>query len=181
MTDQVRAEGRALRRLRLLRGVKQGDLAARLGVNQTTVSRWERGLLSVTPQQEAAILAVLGRPDPAGDRVLRGLVESSFRKLHLICDRTHRLLAVSPAREAEWRISFRDLAGRPMIGFASPEILAMEATLARHGWGEGGADSLELQTGANQDCNVPIRPGRVLWERLLLSDGTPARLVTTLT
>lgn len=180
MTERDRAEGRALRRLRQLRGVKQEDLAARLGVNQTTVSRWERGLLSVTAQQAGAIRAVLGAPDPALDRVLRGLVEGSFRKLHLICDRTHRLLAASPARQAEWRLSFRDLARRPMIGFASPEILAMEAMLANHGWGEGGADNLVLETGANGDCDVPIQPGRVLWERVLLSDGSAARLVTTL-
>lgn len=180
MTDREREEGRALRRLRLLRGVKQGDLAARLGVNQTTVSRWERGLLPMTPQQVAAIRAMLGVPDPALDRVLRGLVESSSRALHLICDRTHRLLAVSPAREAAWRVSFRELAGRPMIGFASPEILLAEAALPDHGWGAGGADSLVLETGANQDGDVPIRPGRVLWERLLLSDGAPVRLVTTL-
>ena len=47
------------------------------------------------------------------------------------------------------------------------------------GWYDDGATELRFWTGANGDPVVPINPGILLWERLPLSDGTLARLVTT--
>ena len=50
-----------------------------------------------------------------------------------------------------------------------------------HGWRDGMAPpSLEFATGANGSALVPIRPGRCRWTRLVLSDGSAARLVETL-
>lgn len=43
-TDVNAAIGRALKHLRAPTGVGQVELADRLGIDQTTVSRWERGL-----------------------------------------------------------------------------------------------------------------------------------------
>lgn len=173
--------GRTLRRLRLLQRMKQSHLAERLEVNQATVSRWERGLLPMSRDQQAAAWRLLAaRPDPAQDRALKRLVESSARKVHLICDRTHRLLAASPARQAEWRTDPAQLLGQSLIGYASPEILAAEATLDDLGWNDGRLSCLTVETGANTDPLVPIAPGRALWERILLADGSAGRLVTTL-
>lgn len=173
--------GPVLRRLRLLRGMKQSHLAELLGVNQATVSRWERGQLAMTPAQEAATQRLLATPPPPSqDAVLKRLVESSTLKVHLICDRTHRLLAASPARRAEWRGDPADFLGRSLLVYASPEILAAEAALDGLGWGEGRLASLTIETGRNDNPLLPIRPGHALWERIPLADGTPARLVTAL-
>lgn len=173
--------GCALRRRRLLQGMKQSHLAEQLGVSQATVSRWERGLLPMsTAQQTTAWQLLATRPDPAQDAALKRLVESSIRKVHLICDRTHRLLAASPSRQAEWRADPSEFLGRSLIGYASPEILAAEATLDKRGWRDGRVSCLIVETGANTDPTVPIVPRQVLWERIMLADGSAGRLVTTL-
>lgn len=171
---------RTLRRLRLLRGMKQSHLAELMDVDQATVSRWERGLLNLSPRQGEKLRRLFAQPASAQDAALKRLVESSMQKVHLICDRTHRLLAASRSRQAEWRTDPSDFLGKPLLRYASAEILAAEATLARRGWHEGRLSSLVIETGANSDPLLRILPGRVLWERLLLGDGSAARLVTTI-
>ncbi|WP_418117418.1 helix-turn-helix transcriptional regulator [Variovorax sp. 350MFTsu5.1] len=173
--------GLALRQMRLLRGIKQTHFAQLMGVNQATVSRWERGQLALSPAQQAMAHRLLAAAcDSAQDAALKRLVESSTRKVHLVCDRTHRLLAASPSRQAEWRADASEFMGRSLIGFASKEILEAEATLEELGWHAGELSSLEVATGANTDRIVPILPGRVLWERIALSDGRAGRIVTTI-
>jgi hypothetical protein len=39
---------------------------------------------------------------------------------------------------------------------------------------------VSFDNGANDSAIVPIEPGMLVWERLQLSDGTLARLVTSL-
>ena len=172
--------GRALRRMRLLRNMKQSHLAEFMGVNQATVSRWECGLLAMSEAQEASVRRLLAVSTSAQDAALKRLVESSTLKVHLVCDRTHQLLAVSPARRAEWRLEASELLGKSLLVYASPEILLAEAKLGELGWQEGQVPSLTVDTGPNADPAVPIRPGRMLWERIVLADGTAGRLVTTL-
>lgn len=171
--------GRALRRLRQLRGMKQSHLAQLLGVAQSTVSRWERGDLDLSAAQRLAVHRLLeARPDPSQDAALRRLVESSARKVHMVCDRTHRLLAVSPARMADWRRPAAELLGTCMLVYATPEILAAEASLDARGWYEDRQGALRIDTGTNAE--LPIRPGHALWERIPLADGSMGRLVTAL-
>jgi len=174
--------GGALRRMRLLHGMKQAYLAELLGVTQTTVSRWERGVLKLSEVQQAAAQRLLAvAPGPAQDAALKRLVESSMRKVHLICDRTHRLLAASPARLADWQADAADFLGKSLFIYASPEIRAAEARLGALGWHEGRLSVLAFETGPNTDPVLPILPGRMLWERIVLADGTAGRLVTAIT
>ncbi len=145
------AIGQALRRMRLLEGMKQEHLAALMGVAQTTVSRWERGALALGPEQwRQAQRLLAASPDPSRDAALKRLVDHSSLKVHLICDRTHRLLAASPARWADWRVGLEDLLGRTLLVYASPEILAAEARLDALGWHEG------------RSASSPSRPGRTM-------------------
>jgi transcriptional regulator with XRE-family HTH domain len=169
-----------LRHLRRLAGMKQSHLADLMGVTQPTVSRWENGSLPLTIEQTRTLQAIFAaRPDPAQDAALKRLVETSINPVHLICDRTHRLLAASPARAADWRVDPADYLGRSLLVYASDEILAAEARLDDLGWHDGQLASLSFSTGANGDLDIPIRPGPMLWERVRLSDGSSGRLVTS--
>jgi hypothetical protein len=162
--------------------MKQAHVADLLQCSQATVSRWESGAQAPSPREASAILRLLSaRLSPSGDRALERLVKTSAAELHLVCDLTLRLLAASPARERNWRVSASDLAGTPMWRFASPEISQAEQSLRGAGWFADPGASVEIETGANEDDDVPIVPGLFRWSRIRLSDGSFARLVETLT
>jgi transcriptional regulator with XRE-family HTH domain len=177
------ALGTALRRWRVLHRVKQAHAAELFGVAQSTISRWESGRQAMEREEQAKVEAVVGaRLDAAADRVLATLIGESPRAVHLICDLTHRLLACSAPRAKQFRVPESDLIGRSLWRFATRELVAMEGTLADRGWYERLAPPpVEFDTGHNRSQIVPIRQSRCRWTRLLLSDGTPARLVETLT
>ena len=170
-----------LRLARRLRGMKQAHAADLLGVTQSTVSRIERCDLKPTGMLRSRLLdLVSARIHPARDAALRRLVEGSAAPVHLVCDLTHRLLAASRPREREWRCVASELRGQPLWRFASPAIRSAEMRLPDIGWGEReGAHALTFVTGANGLDELPIVPGVMIWERILLSDGSPARLVTS--
>lgn len=172
--------GRALKRWRCLRGVKQSHAAELFGVTQATLSRWERGHHRIPEEAARQLARLLGAPlDSAGDAGLRRLVESSTLAVHLICDLSHRLLAASPARCAEWTADPAELRGVSLWGFATDEIRQAESRLGEAGWYDDGAARLRFWTGPNDSPVVTIVPGILVWERLQLSDGTLARLVTS--
>ncbi|MFE0017436.1 helix-turn-helix domain-containing protein [Mesorhizobium sp. NPDC059054] len=174
-------QGRRLRRMRLLRQMKQSHLAELMDVDQATVSRWERGILDFSEAQWVVACQLLMAPfGSAQDAWLKRLVESSAQKVHLVCDQTHRLLAASRPRQAEWRADLPTFLGKSLLVYASPEILAADTALDDLGWHDGRVGSLEVDTGPNSDEDLTILPGRVLWERIMLADGTPARLATTI-
>ncbi|MGO7972735.1 multiprotein-bridging factor 1 family protein [Rhizobium ruizarguesonis] len=172
--------GAGIRRRRLLRSMKQEHLAELLGVNQATVSRWERDQLALSGEQAAKLERIFASQYAAVDTALKRLVEDSVRPVHLICDRTHRLLSASRPRQAEWRAPLGAFLGRSLFSYASAEIAAAEQSLEERGWHEGRLSSLTLDTGANGNALLPIAAGRVTWERIMLSDGSTGRLVTTI-
>jgi len=170
-----------LKRTRLLAGMKQSHVAELLGVTQSTVSRWEAGLIVPEPEQARALRDLFARrPAPESDAALKRLVESSSASVHLICDTTHRLLATSPSRSRRWRGGVAEYLGRPLIFYASPLILKAEESISEMGWFEGETTFLRFETDANTDPDLPIEAGVMLWERMPLSDGSMGRLVTSL-
>jgi len=172
---------RVLKRLRAVRGIKQSHLAELLGVTQATVSRWERGTARPARAERARLEALLCAPtDPAADRALKRLVETSPEPVHLICDVTHRLLAASPARQREWSAPAARFLGEPLFRYASEEIRDRESRLADLGWYDSLAPRLVFHTGANASEEIRILPSTMMWERLALADGSVARLVTSL-
>lgn len=174
--------GIALRRWRLLHRVKQSHAAQLFNVTQSTISRWESGIQAMDPathQQLEGLLAA--RLDTAADQALARLVRESSQAIHLVCDLTHRLLACSPSRAAQFSSPLVDLMGQSLWRFATQEIQLIEVTLEHTGWRETPAPpALEFITGSNDSSVVPIRPSLCRWTRISLSDGSAARLVETL-
>ncbi|MGC5699149.1 helix-turn-helix transcriptional regulator [Pseudomonas sp. NFXW11] len=174
--------GQALRRWRLLHRVKQQHAAELFGVAQSSISRWENGQLQLEPQQQAQLEQLLAAHlSAAADQALARLIQDSPRPVHLVCDLTHRLLASSPSRAAEFGVPLSELLGRSLWGFCTEEIVRREAALDDLGWRSLLAPpSLEFFSGHNQSAIVPIVPSHCRWTRLNLSDGNAVRLVETL-
>lgn len=174
--------GPVLKRARALRRWKQQAVADLAGVAQTTVSRWEAGAIEPSPEQLRRLGPILTPvADLARDSGLKRLVVSSPLAVHLICDLTHRLLAASPAREAEWLVPASDLHGEPLFPFATDEIRAAEARLDNIGWFADAATGAVLWVrGRERASAIRMATGFCVWERLTLNDGSPVRLVTTL-
>lgn len=180
--DRSAVLGAALRRWRLLHRVKQTVAADLLGVAQATISRWERGSQSMQPAERARVEALVSaRLATAADRVLAGLIEDAARPVHLVCDHTHRLLACSRMRARELGRDSSQLLGKPLLRFATEPLLTVEQGLAARGWYDLAApEPVVFATGRNRSLLVPIRESVCRWTRLILSDGTAARLVETI-
>ncbi|UWF51530.1 helix-turn-helix domain-containing protein [Pseudomonas sp. N3-W] len=174
--------GVMLRRWRQLHRVKQSHAAELFSVTQSTISRWESGLLELDTLAYKKLEKLLNaRLDAAADQALARLVRESSRPVHLICDLTHRLLASSPSRAAQFASPINELLGRSLWRFATPEIIGKEFALNESGWREVFAPpALEFRTGNNDSLLVPISQSLCRWTRIPLSDGTAARLVETL-
>ena len=80
--------GARLWRLQRACGYKQAYVAQLAGVNQATVSRWERGNIKPGRKHAEAVLRALS-PARGSDTTLRRLVESSTLTAHLINDVDH--------------------------------------------------------------------------------------------
>lgn len=174
--------GQALRRWRALNRVKQSHAAELFGVDQSTVSRWECGILDMTGDQRARAETLLGaRLSSAGDAALARLVEQSSGGAHLMCDYSHRLLALSAMRRREFGIDADELMGRSLWPFITEELAKIETSLEAQGWFDlASPPSLVAFTGANCSDIVPIIRSHCRLTRLILSDGAPVRLIETL-
>ncbi|KVT33897.1 helix-turn-helix domain-containing protein [Burkholderia ubonensis] len=174
--------GPLLKRWRLLRRVKQSHAAELFGVAQSTISRWEAGVQQMSPDERAIAERLLAaRLDSAGDRALARLVGDHPGRVHLVCDLTHRLLACSSLRAAEFAKPLPTMLGASLWRYATPEIAALKASLDTLGWRDSaGPPSVEFDSGANASRIVPIRRSTCRWTRMILSDGSAARLVETL-
>ncbi|MBL4727440.1 MAG: transcriptional regulator [Rhizobiaceae bacterium] len=175
------AFGPRLRQMRRAAGVKQSALSNELNIDQSTLSRWEGGIQSPEQhiQQKAFDLLANNRPN---DFALRRLVESSNSSLHLIEDATHRCLAFSIRRAKEWgNQDSSPLIGQSLWRFATEEIQAAENDLtAGEWWSTRSPTPQTFKTSKKIHNGLAISEGRIVWERMYLSDGTPVRLCTSL-
>lgn len=173
--------GRNLRRFRRLQGIKQGHLAEMLGVSQGSVSRWESGVHEPDDAAQERISALIAASaDNRGDAALKRLILSSPLRVHLVCDATHRLLAVSPGRALAWRADVGAYLGTSLWRHASVQIIEAEGKLAAGGWFERPFQSCRFHTGPNDSRTIIITPGVMEWESIPLSDGRVGRLTTAI-
>lgn len=171
--------GKRLKRLRRIKALKQEAVAAMVGVNQTTVSRWEQG--SITPSEKTiqALLHALALA-PAQDAALQRLVQHCALPTHLITDVDHRLLAASPSRQQVWGVPETDLLHTSLWQFATEDIAQAEQQLGPNGWWEQEAPApVVVHVRTAQTVGLQIYRSVMVWERVWLANGLPGRLCTT--
>ena len=125
-----------VKRLRFLSSLKQADLAELLGVDPTSVSRWERNLCIPDTSVQKRVRDMLGRLEPAIDR--RFVEEAPGIVAIGRMDASGVIVAASPAIAAAYHrtpIEMRDLAVYDM----SPESTRgfMEELEANPAWRHG--------------------------------------------
>jgi len=173
--------GELLQRYRLVRGMKQSHLAELIRVSQSTVSKWERGLMVPNEDQYFQIIELLGaKPTAVTDTWLARLIETSRDPIHAICDITHRLLVASPARYQEWRRDRGEMFRRPLLHDAPDDIVDAERRLGQRDHVSPFEEPVIIKTAGQAVGRYLVTPGFVLWERLQLTDGTWVRLVTSI-
>lgn len=173
--------GRALRRFRRLRGVKQSHVAELLRVSQGSVSRWESGAQEPDEISRDRIVAMIAaNTNDSGDAAIKRLIHTSTQAVHLVCDATHQLLAASPLRASNWGLDMSELLGTSLWPFASPEIVEAEGCLADRGWFDQPYQTFRFQTGGNDSPLIPVRPSLIEWETIPLADGRIGRITTTI-
>ena len=167
-----------LKRVRTAVRLKQSGLAELLGVDQATVSRWESGRHIPEPEIQSEVFEKL-LPYRSDDAALRRLVETSQDCIHLVDEATHNCLAYSAGRANEWGVGRRDMLGISLWQFATEEIQRAEMELEQSGWWSDLSPEPRLFiTSQSNGRDIHIRAGQILWERVYLADGTPARLVS---
>lgn len=180
LMPDTRHIGRSLRTWRSLRRLKQDAVANMLGVSQTTVSRWEGGQAAPSLHEQQGLRALMtARLDSAADFALGRMVRGASTPMHLVCDFSHRLLALSPSRERACHVPGAQLMGSALWRYATPQIIEHEARLNDLGWYEPGPDAIEFDTEASGDQAMPITRSRMRWVRMQLSDGSFVRLTET--
>ena len=180
LMPNTRHLGRSLRLWRSLRRLKQAAVADLMGVPQTTVSRWEGGQVAPSLDEQQGLRALMAAQlDSAADFALGRLVRTAPTPVHLVCDFSHRLLALSRPRELHCRVPGTQLLGSALWRYATPQIVAQEARLDDLGWYEPGPEAVEFDTEGSYDPVMPIERSRMRWVRLQLSDGSFVRLTET--
>lgn len=103
-------------------GLSQAVLAERLGVDQTAVSRWERGLDAPRASLRRRLLE-LGRGGAAArqDQVVRARVRNALWPASLVGPGAV-FLEINPPALAEAGLAAADLRGRPIYGLFGPAV-----------------------------------------------------------
>ena len=88
-------------------------------------------------------------------------------------------LAYSRSRARDWRVGQSDMLGISLWQFATEEIARAEGELEHSDWWSDVSPEPKLFVTSHADAGgIRISAGQILWERVYLSDGTPARLVS---
>ena len=114
-----------VRAVRARRGLSQAALAETLGVDQTSVSRWERGLDEPRMRARRKLLD-LHRATTAHrqDQIVRARVRNGFWPTSLVGPGAV-FLEINPPALAEAGLAPADLRGRPIYGLFGPAVDAV--------------------------------------------------------
>ncbi|WP_081095160.1 helix-turn-helix domain-containing protein [Erythrobacter donghaensis] len=168
----------ALKRFRRLSGTKQSFVASELGITQGTLSRWETGRHAPDNAQRARIIEFLRKYAPhQTDSLVESLVQNSKKRVLLVCDSTHRLLAASKSMSRPWQGGVNQYLNCSLWRYATDEIIEAEKRLRDIDWYDKINLVHEFWTEGNKSTDVPIPPAKIRWETLMLAHGFTGRLV----
>lgn len=152
---------------RRLRGLKQAALAEVLGVSQSAVSRWERGLDVPTPKAQRQMRGLMAAPISAREGGwLRTLVRQS--RVSGLLDAELRVREISDELLRIMQIERSDIVGRTPYEFVADEGEALR-NLQADGFFDGAMPACRLA------CTCLSREGRLPWiaevRLVVASDG----------
>lgn len=113
---------RAIKTYRREHRLSQERCAEILGVEPTTISRWERGVVIPAPSTQARIYSVI-KPRTGFDAQIRRIIEASPCLMQLLLPNT-QILAVSPAYEHFARSPASEIVGTLEIHDFGERVIA---------------------------------------------------------
>lgn len=172
---------RALKTYRRERGISQERCAEILGVDTTTISRWERGVVIPGHAAQARIFETI-KPRTGFDAQIRRIIRSSPCLMQLLLPTTE-ILAVSPGYETFARSPASEIVGTLEIIDFGERVLA---DFEKAGGVERVLETAESSAGSDiwRPNNFSNRSGRTMHlyfsaQRVFLDDGRPAILETS--
>jgi transcriptional regulator with XRE-family HTH domain len=171
----------SLKRYRQEMGLSQEDLAEMLGVDVTTVSRWERGFSLPSGETYVRVSNII-RPHSGIDWQLRQIIETTPSMMQLFLPNT-RVLAASPEFQRMQKMSASEVVGLYDIHDFPPALIEAHE---QHGGVEKLFSTAQLSTGIHAwHATAPTnKTGRDIMlrfvsQRIMLDDGSPAIVSTS--
>lgn len=155
-------------RLRAARGWKQAALAELMGVDQATVSRWERGLQSPDVASRRRLARLFQREHPPGDRAALLAVEASPHPF-LAFAGDLAVVAASPSVGDFFGIGLAELRAGGMAQLLSGDLAEALARAEAAGIWVGAVAGVSFV--ARVARHGEVRPARFLWTPVILSQG----------
>lgn len=154
-------------RLRAARGWKQAAVAEMLGVDQATVSRWERGLQSPDVAARRRLSRLFLREHPEADRAALLSVEASpYPSLAFAGDLS--VVAMSATAASFLGVEAGDLARRGLAAIPGPDLSVALSRAEEAGIWMGAVAAVRF---AARPLGDGAAPARFLWTPLLLPRG----------
>lgn len=155
-------------RLRAARGWKQAAVAEMLGVDQATISRWERGLQSPDVTARRKLSRLFLREHPQGDRMaLLSVAASPHPCLAFAADLT--VVAASKAAAEFFGIHPDDLSRLGLVAVLSGDLAAALARAEEAGIWMGAVAAVRFLARLG-DARGAV-PARFLWTPVFLPKG----------
>lgn len=161
---------RVIRRYRRVKGLTQAAFGDVLGVEQATISRWERGFHLPEVAMQKRLRSLLGREFVASDDIILHRVRNSLGASKM-ADRGGRNVAVS-ARAASLHGVGRDYLERLEYGRFFTDTLDSQWEAARNsGFFAGDVASIHVFNTWLPACGGPVRFCEGFWTPVVLSGG----------
>lgn len=172
--EPIAAWGQVVRDFRRLHAIKQTALAEMLGVDQATISRWERG--QQTPESRARLeLRALVHDLQASESRLKSMVKNAATQ-SLLAKRDGIILVGSASYCAAHRVPQDEIVGRSHAPMFNEEAVRLNNIVNERGFFDGDLASVTLVARCNtlsrHRLNVPVR---VVWTPVRIGDGEIVR------